>query len=489
MRVRSYLMALVAPYVVIGAVAFTVPHLAGAAGNTSPVPAAAALPTPPPAKMPSHDGFADVVARVRPAIVSIMAEKRAEPQMNVFQWGGGRGMGGDAPVMKGIGSGIVTSADGYILTNNHVVDGATSLRVRLADGREYVGKIVGADAHTDVAVVKIDARGLTPVQFADSDKLVVGQYALAIGSPFGMESSVSLGIVSATQRGELGITDYEDFIQTDAAINPGNSGGALIDADGNVIGMATAIVANGGRGNLGVGLAVPANLARAVATQLTAHGKVERGFLGAGIQDVTADLAAAMGRASAGGALVGDVKAGEAAAKAGVQPGDVVVEMEGAPVHSSRELRLRVASTAPHTKVKLVVERGGKRVPLDVTLGTLPEERARGLGHGRGGADRDDAAQPPAGYGLQVGPLSAEIARELQLPAKTRGVVVMNVAPGSRADEAGLERGDLIEELDRKPASDPEQLVKTLRGKDAGQHLLRVRRGEHLKYVALPALQ
>jgi serine protease Do len=490
MRVRSYLMALVAPYVVIGVVAFTVPHLAGAAGNTPPVAAAPALPTPPPAKTPSHDGFAGVVTRVRPAIVSIMAEKRAEAQMNVFQLGGMGGMGGmdEAPIMKGIGSGIVTSADGYILTNNHVVDGATSLRVRLADGREYVGKVVGADAHTDVAVVKIDAKGLTPVQFADSDKLVVGQYALAIGSPFGMESSVSLGIVSATQRGELGITDYEDFIQTDAAINPGNSGGALIDADGNVIGMATAIVANGGRGNLGVGLAVPANLARAVAAQLTAHGKVERGFLGAGIQDVTADLAAAMGRASGGGALVGDVKAGEAAARAGVQPGDVVVELDGLPIHSARELRLHVASTAPHTKVKLVVERSGKRVPLDVTLGTLPEESAQlGRGHGRGG--RDDASQPPAGYGMQVGPLTSEIARELELPAKTRGVVVMNVAPGSRADEAGLERGDLIEELDRKPANDPDQLVQALRSKDSGQHLLRVRRGEHLKYVALPALK
>jgi serine protease Do len=306
MRVRNYLLALAVPYAVLGAVAFT-SFNAGAAGKSA-VAAAPALPTPAPAPPPSHDGFADVVAHVRPAIVSIMATKTGERQLYGFGSLGGRD-GGQAPIERGIGSGIITSADGYILTNNHVVDGATSLRVRLVDGRELTGKVVGADSHTDVAVVKVDAKDLPAVQFADSSKLAVGQYALAIGAPFGLESTVTLGIVSATERGSLGITDYEDFIQTDAAINPGNSGGALVDADGKVIGMSTAII-GGQRGNVGIGLAVPANLARAVMQQLVAHGKVERGFLGAGIQDVTPDLAAAMGRSAGGGALVGDLVSG-----------------------------------------------------------------------------------------------------------------------------------------------------------------------------------
>jgi serine protease Do len=482
MRVRSYLLALLAPYLLVGTVALTAPQIAGAAGAARPVAGATALPTPAPAPAPAHDGFADVVARVRPAIVSIKAAKRGEPQMGFF----GSGFGEEeAPILRGIGSGMIVSADGYVMTNNHVVDGATSLKVKLADGREFTGKVVGKDSHSDVAVVKIQAKDLPTVQFADSDKLAVGQYALAIGSPFGLESSVSMGIVSATKRGELGITDYEDFIQTDAAINPGNSGGALCDGDGKVIGMSTAIVANGGRGNVGVGLAVPANQARAVMAQLIKTGKVERGYIGAGIQDVTTDLAAALGRASAGGALVGDLEPGGPAAKAGVQTGDIIVEMDGAPVPTSRALRLHVAETAPGSTMKLVVERQGKKLaPMSVKLGTRPEKLARGDRN----PDRDDESQPASGYGIKVGELTPEIARQLDLPAKTRGVVVMYVQPGSPADEAGLERGDVIEELDRKPAADPDALVKNLRGKDSKQHLLKVRRGERTTFVALPAL-
>ena len=325
------------------------------------------------------DGFAAVVARVRPAVVSISALHSAPspwgfPGATSDEVPTTELLASPDPTRRGVarGSGVIVSSDGYVLTNHHVVAGADRIRVVLSDRRDLGARLVGSDSHTDIAVLKIEGDRLSPAPLGDSSKVRVGQFALAMGNPFGVGQTVTLGIIGAVSRGRMGIVDYEDFLQTDAAINPGNSGGPLVDVDGKVIGVNTAILTMGGGGNEGVGFAVPSDLARAVMTQLVREGRVIRGWLGVAVDDVSPTEAEDRG-GSLEGALVGHVTPGGPAAKAGLRRGDVLVALNGEPIADGRALRLRIAQLPPGSTVRLDVLRGGQHREITATLDRLRE--------------------------------------------------------------------------------------------------------------------
>jgi serine protease Do len=371
---------------------------------------------------------------------------------------GNRRRGFRAPPQHGMGSGVIVTKDGYILTNNHVVDGADDVRVALQDGREFSAKVIGRDPKTDVAVLKIDAKDLPFVAMADSDRIEVGDLVLAVGNPFGIGQTVTMGMVSATGRANVGI-DYEDFIQTDAAINPGNSGGALVDVEGRLIGINTAILSRSG-GNQGIGFAIPTNLARDVMEKLVQDGKVTRGYVGLMIQDVTPALAREFNLKDNRGALVGDVVPKGPADKAGVKSGDVVLEFAGKPVRDSRQFRLTVARTSPGEEIPLKVLREGETKLLDVRIQELPGSET---------ASRVDRNVDDEGTlnGVEVSNLDAESRRRLNIPENVRGALVTSVDPGSQAAEAGLAAGDVILEINRQPVKSADDAVRlTERPKD-----------------------
>ena len=324
-----------------------------------------------PEEGPSRNTFAPIVKKVLPEVVCISSTKvvktptgfsgeipegmRMDPFFRQF-FGNGSGHRFDAPRAereRGLGSGVIVSPNGYILTNNHVVAGATDILVTTSDKREYKARVVGTDPRTDIAVLKIDATNLPAITIADSSTIQVGDLVLAIGDPFGVGETVTSGIVSATGRTNLGIEDYEDFIQTDAPINPGNSGGALVNDRGELIGINTAILSHGSGGNEGVGFAVPSNLARNVMDQIVKNGKVTRAYLGVYIQQVSPELAKAFGEVQPRGALVGDVTAGSPAAKSGLQKGDIIVGLNGTPVADSNQLRMTISMMAPGSTAKM----------------------------------------------------------------------------------------------------------------------------------------
>ena len=434
--------------------------------------------------------FAPIVKQAQPAVVSIAATKVVkanngdeglsplfdDPRFREFF--GQRGQGKPREQREqGLGSGVIVASDGYILTNNHVIEGASDIRVLTADKSELKARVVGADPKTDIAVVKVEAKNLPTLQFADSSQVQVGDLALAIGNPFGVGQTVTMGIISATGRGNLGIEDYEDFIQTDAAINPGNSGGALINANGELIGINTAILSRAG-GNQGVGFAVPANLAQTVMNQLLKNGKVIRGYLGVIIQPVTPELAKAFNLPTANGALIGEVTPDSPAAKVGLAQGDVITELNGVRVDDSRELRLKVSQFAPNSTVKLKVVRDGSPREVNITLGELPNEKV---------IANSEKPENSSLNGLSVDNLTPQIARQLQLSANTSGVVVTEVQDGSRADEAGLQRGDVIQQINRQAvnnATEFERLMKQSEGKTA---VLLVNRNGHTNFVVIAA--
>src|ERR1700728_1557531 len=401
------------------------------------------------------NGFSAVLKPALPAVVNISSSKVVKPGRNQMspmfndpffrQFFGDQGQGEARPQREqSLGSGVIVTSDGTILTNNHVVDGATDIKVFLSDNREFPAKVIGTDPKTDVAVIKINATGLSTLALGDSSKLQVGDMVLAIGDPFGIGKTATMGIVSATGRGGLGIEGYEDFIQTDAAINPGNSGGAMIDLHGDLIGINTAILSGGGGGNQGVGFAIPINMARTVMDQLVGHGKVVRGYLGLYPQDVTPALARQFGLNKPGGALVSGLKPDAPAAKAGLRAGDVVLELNGQPVESANDLRLRVSQSAPGTTVKLAVSRDGKVEDVNVTLGELPPDKLA--------EDNSGPSENSGGLeGVNVEELTPDTLQQLQLPSGTRGVVVTNVDPSSAAAAAGLDRGDVIQQVNHKP--------------------------------------
>src|ERR1700726_4476475 len=349
-----------------------------------------------PAEGPSKLGFAPVVKAVLPDVVNISTSKvvRGEAEQlpeGMFndpffrQFFGPDGQGfnkrqqNQAPRSQreeSLGSGVIVSPDGYILTNNHVIEGATDVKVTLSNKKQLQAKVIGADPKPDVAVLKIEGSGYPAITIGDSSKVQVGDYALAVGDPFGVGQTVTMGIVSAMNRGNLGIEDYEDFIQTDAAINPGNSGGALVNDRGELIGINTAIIAHGSQGNQGIGFAIPANMARNVMQQIVEHGKVTRAYLGIVPQDVTPDIAKQFGEKEARGALVADVSAGSPAQKSGLERGDIILDVKGKPVADSNELRMTISMMAPDSDAKLKVLRNGSEREIAVKLDTMHTEQA-----------------------------------------------------------------------------------------------------------------
>jgi serine protease Do len=437
--------------------------------------------------------FAPVVKKVGPAVVKVFTTTRIQtsefngpPGMDDMlrrffgdQFPGQLQRGG--PRMQrqeGIGSGVIVTKDGYILTNNHVVDGADEVKVALQDGRELSAKVIGRDPKSDVAVIRIEANDLPAISMADSDKVEVGDVVLAIGNPFGIGQTVTTGIVSATGRaGALGL-DYEDFIQTDAAINPGNSGGALVDADGRLIGINTAILSRSG-GNQGIGFAIPINLARDVMTSLVKDGRVTRGYLGVMIQDVTPALAKEFKLKDDSGALVGDVSADSPAEKAGLKSGDIIVEFNGKKVTDSRHLKLEVARTQPGETVPLKVLRDGSTKSLEVSVKEIPgtEKLAKADTHGK---DNTGTLN-----GVTVGDLDLRARRQFQVPQHVKGVIVTEVDPNSAAAEAGLKPGDVIQEINKKPVSDADEAVRLTEKAEDKTTLLHVWRSGGSRYVVV----
>ncbi len=443
----------------------------------------------------SQTGFAPVVKKVLPTVVNIASSKVSKVPTEFF------GQLPDDPMFrqffgdnfnrqfrtprqapeqreKGLGSGVVMTPDGYIVTNNHVVDGASTVTVTLADKREFKAKVIGTDPKSDIAVIKIDATNLSPITIADSSKVQVGDYALAVGDPFGVGQTVTMGIVSATGRSHLGIEAYEDFIQTDAPINPGNSGGALINDRGELIGINTAIIAHGSEGNQGIGFAIPANMARNVMQQIVEHGKVTRAYLGIVPQDVTPDIAKQFGEKEARGALVADVSAGSPAQKGGLERGDIILDVNGKPVADSNELRMTISMMAPDSDAKLKVLRNGSEREIAVKLDTMPTEQASKS------EDKSDGSANSALSGVSVDNLDAQSASDLGLSPNTKGVVVTNVDPSSEAAEAGLRRGDVIQEVNRQPVKNTSDFERAMRSSKDKPLLLVNRNGSTMYLTA-----
>jgi len=372
------------------------------------------------------------------------------------------------------GSGFLISADGYIMTNNHVVGHADKVTVQLLDGRDFDAKIVGTDPATDIALIKINADEKLPfLKLGDSDKLEVGDWVLAFGNPFGLSHTLTAGIVSAKGRSGIGLSDYENFIQTDAAINPGNSGGPLVNLDGEVVGMNSAIFTRSG-GYMGIGFAIPINMAKNVRDQLIEHGTVKRGRLGVYIQDLTKELADSFGIDQREGILVSQVMADSPAAKAGLQQGDVILALNGDKVDKVSKFRNKIAFTSPGTKVKLLVLRDGKKETIVAEIGTLETDQ-------QGHAVSADAL-PKLGMTLQG--LTPELADQLGYQ-NASGVVVTAVESGSIAAQAGIKRGDLIEEVNRTQVKTPAQVKQLIKDSNKKTVLLLVRQGDASRYLAL----
>ena len=415
------------------------------------------------------DTFTRIAEKASPAVVGIKVEVESQGQIfegipgspfgspfdpfgdDFFDFffrgrppGGTRPQSGQQPSFKQTaqGSGFVISKDGYILTNDHVVGKANKITVKLSEHQEVEAKLIGSDPETDLAVIKVDSsKDLPTIQLGDSDKLKVGQWVLAIGSPFGLSHTVTAGIISAKGRSDIHLTTYEDFIQTDAAINPGNSGGPLINLDGEAVGINTAII--GSTGNVGIGLAIPVNMAKAVYEQLVKGGKVVRGFLGVSIQDLTPDLAKSFGiKEETRGVLVSEVTKNSPADNAGIKQGDIVTELNGQTVQKASELQYRVSVLKPGTKANLVVLRENKQKRITVVLGERPERRPAV-------ASSVSEPEPATKLGVEVQDLTEDLAQRFGYKGQS-GVIVSQVAPGSVAAENGITPGTLIMEVNRK---------------------------------------
>jgi serine protease Do len=438
------------------------------------------------------NGFSAVLKPALPAVVNIHTSKVVKQRQGFNPFGNDPffrqffgdqfGQGKPQPQREqSLGSGVILTPDGTILTNNHVIDGASDIKVQLSDRREFQAKLIGTDPKTDVAVLKINASGLPTLPLGDSSTLHVGDLVFAIGDPFGIGETATMGIVSATGRGGLGIENYEDFIQTDASINPGNSGGAMIDLHGNLVGINTAILTGGGGGNQGVGFAIPISLAKNVMDQILTHGKVVRGYLGVYIQDVTPDVAKAFGLEQAGGALIGDVSPDTPAAKAGLKKGDVILKLNGQPVDSRNQLTLQVSQTPPGTPVKLGIWRDGKMQDVSITLGELPEKSAKEEG--------EQANSNSALEGVDVENITPDIAQQLNLPANTHGVVVTDVDASSPAATTGLSRGDVIQEVNHKPVHNVDEYNQAITSTGKRPVLLLVNHGGRTSFIVVEPTQ
>jgi serine protease Do len=426
---------------------------------------------------PATHSYANVVEAVTPAVVTVRSERRVRqvsqqvPDEWLREFFGGRGPGQPRPQPRagGLGSGVIVRADGYVLTNHHVIEGAEQVTVELTDGRSFKADVVGSDAASDLAVLKIaGASNLKTLALGDSNAVAVGDVVLAVGNPLGVGQTVTMGIVSAKGRATGG-TSFEDFIQTDAPINQGNSGGALVNTDGQLVGINSQILSPSG-GNIGIGFSIPANMARNVMTQLIDHGAVRRGMLGVTIQPVTSDIARSLGLDTVRGALVNAVQPDSPAARAGLKRGDVITRINGEAVKDGNELRNRVAQVQPGTQLPLDIVRGGKAQAFTVTVGELKQAGAEATPTASEGTAPDTT-----GFGMGVQPLTSEQARALDIPAG-RGVLVASVAGDGKAAAAGLREGDVIEEVDGAPVSSVDALRSQLKNGEKPALLLVHRR-------------
>jgi serine protease Do len=491
-----------------------------AAPGTSPLPAAvapaipqAAQPTlPPPTANQIADArglsrtFSQVAEQVSPSVVAIRVAKKQKIKVmrrgNPFgrdlpfhfgPFGSPFGMpdgedddgsdGGEerqGPVQRGAGSGVVIDAKGYILTNNHVVGEADDIKVQFIDGKELPAKIVGTDSKSDLAVIRVEPKDYTlkAARLGDSEKLLVGEWVMAIGNPFGLDHTVTVGVISAKGRSGIGEnrSSYQDFLQTDASINPGNSGGPLVNLSGEVIGINTAILGPGG--NIGIGFAVPSDMAKPIVSELLTSGKVHRPFLGISMQPYEPDLAKAMGGPEKG-ALVQGLTAGGPAEKAGVRRGDIITKVDGKPIANSREVQRQVLTHRVGDSVALELWRDGKLVTLGAKAGELPSDDAPPTA-----AVSDDASSTRAKLGLGLQGLTPQLAERLGTK-NAQGVVIGSIKPGSPAAEAGLQRGDIIAEIDRHPVKSVDEATKLLSVARPGGHVLLIQRGDNNVYVLI----
>ncbi len=458
-------------------------------------------------------GFSDIVKKVTPAVVNIAVtggggRREGRQPLPPGPFGGPPGGGppgeeppgmepppGGPPVPPGphgrpdqsAGSGVILDTNGYIVTNNHVVDGGTQITVTLSDRREFPAKIIGTDPKTDLAVIKIEAKDLPSVQWADYEKLQVGDVVLAIGSPFGLSSTVTMGIISALGRGNVGIADYEDFIQTDAAINPGNSGGALVNMNGELIGINTAIFSRTG-GSEGIGFAIPSSIALDVVESLTKSGRVIRGWMGVAIQEITPALAKSFKLPDQRkGVLISDVNENGPSFQAGLKRGDVVIAFNGKEVQSVSQLRNLVARTTVGKDAEIKVLRDGKEQTLRVKVAERPSDEVLARREPAPSAP-GETIKPPDNVlaALKVQALDAAIMSQLNIPSKTTGVVISAVAAGSSAEEAGLQRGDVIQEVNHEVVKNLDDYQKAAAKvkKDEMAVLLLSRQGNNL-FVAV----
>lgn len=433
--------------------------------------------------------FSDLAEMARPGVVNIRTERTVKDGGRVFRhffgdpFGGNRrhpfedffGPFSDQPQrdyrQRSLGSGFLIDAEGYIVTNNHVIEDADQIKVRLSNGEEYEGEVVGRDPNTDLALIKIKgAKELTPLVLGDSEELKVGSWVVAIGSPFGLEQTVTAGIVSAKKR-VIGAGPYDDFIQTDASINPGNSGGPLLDLQGRVVGINTAIVASG----QGIGFAIPINMAKTIVNQLKDKGEVTRGWLGVAIQDVTPELAEYYGLEQRKGVLVTQVFEGDPADQAGVRQNDIIISINDQPVATGRELSAIIANTPVGEKTKITLVRDGRQRTLTAVVAKREDQEVRAAVEQR----ESDA------LGLQVAELTPERAQQFGLDKDESGVLVMDVENGGRAENAGVRAGDIIKGINRQKVDDLKSYQAIMKKADKNEPLLMLvlRRNEGLRVV------
>jgi serine protease Do len=451
-----------------------------AAGARAETPAAAAAQAPAGPRVGIHGAvtsYADAVARVAPAVVTVRVDRKAEaeptdlPDNPMFRrfFGERMPMPERQPHERGLGSGVIVSSDGHVLTNAHVVEGADRVRVVMNDGREYSAKVVGVDTPSDLAVLDVAAEGLPTLPLGDSIRPRVGDVVLAVGNPLGVGQTVTMGILSAKGR-TTGVGDgsYQDFLQTDAPINRGNSGGALVTANGELIGITSQILSQSG-GNIGIGFAIPASMAKHVMNELVTTGHVRRAIIGVAVQPVTADIAASLKLADVKGALVNGVEPAGPAAKAGIRTGDVITAFNGTAIENGNDLRNYVSSTAPGTTAKLTVVRDNKPEEISVTLA----EQKTAATSSEGGSPSEE------GLGMIVEPLTPSLAQRLEVPRSTEGLAVTDVDPDGAAAAAGLQEGDVIRQVNGKSVRSAAELRRAVTAQSDRPALILVQRGDH----------
>ncbi len=461
-------------------------------GNTEPGPAKTDVPPAPVVVDGMRTSYADIVEKTSPAVVRIATERKAQARQNPWD-DFFRDMVPQQPQNqpqpqqkeRGAGSGVIVNADGTILTNHHVIDSAEKILVQMVDNKTYEAKVVGSDPPSDLAVLKIEGQNLPFLTLGDSDRVRVGDIVLAIGNPLGIGQTVTGGIISAKGR-QTGLSDgssFQDFLQTDAPINRGNSGGALVNLSGELIGINSQILSGGQTGgNIGIGFAIPSNMAKNVLEQILKDGKVRRGMLGINIQNITEDVAQSLDLKDVRGVLVSNVRAGSAAEKAGVKRGDIIIAINGEKVEDGNVLRNKVAGTMPGSEIRIKLIRDGAESEVVAALDEFASDETGANMQKDGDTDKN---KPSGKLGLDLKPLSAEDAKQLQLPADVKGLVVVAVDPNGSAAEEGMARGDVIMEVNRQPVETLEQMQAALEKSGDRPILMLVARRNQVSYLTI----